>query len=248
MMFRNEPDRVLAVSQPMHAWISGQLMRAWREPLSEPVLLAIEQHDLAWIDWEVEPSFDPATGRPHRFPDVHAATHAPMWEHGVARANTAWGLHVALLISRHGAGVYRRFAVGRVTGEDEAAVNHYMEKHARREAESSILLGLEAADLDRQSALLAFADALSLALCGALPAPMTIEAPFEDETTAFRLAAGPGTFHFTLDPWPFNQDRLVVEGAARALPEGGRFADEGEFRRWLKSAPPTAFASTLSRA
>ena len=62
MMFRVEAERVLAISQPAHAWISGQLTREWVGPASEPLCLAAEQHDIAWLDWEAAPSFDPATG------------------------------------------------------------------------------------------------------------------------------------------------------------------------------------------
>ena len=42
MMFCNHGSGVLAISQPAHAWISGQLLRAWAEPLGEPLLLAGE--------------------------------------------------------------------------------------------------------------------------------------------------------------------------------------------------------------
>ena len=109
MLFCNHNSGVLAISQPAHAWISGQLLRAWAEPLGEPLLLAAEQHDIGWLDWEAAPTFDPETGRPHLFRHVGAATHAPMWTRGVERALAAWGAHVALLISMHGGLIYRRF-------------------------------------------------------------------------------------------------------------------------------------------
>src|SRR6516165_6585735 len=32
MLFCNHNSGVLAISQPAHAWISGQLLRAWAEP------------------------------------------------------------------------------------------------------------------------------------------------------------------------------------------------------------------------
>jgi hypothetical protein len=64
--------------------------------------MAAEQHDIGWLDWETEPTFNPGTGRPHLFREVGAAAHAPMWTKGVQRACDAWGTHVALLASRHG--------------------------------------------------------------------------------------------------------------------------------------------------
>ena len=89
MLFSNYNFGVLAISQPAHAWISGQLLRAWAEPLGEPLLLGAEQHDLGWFDWEAAPTFDPETGRPHLFRHVGAATHAPIWTRGVERALAA---------------------------------------------------------------------------------------------------------------------------------------------------------------
>jgi len=108
MLFCDYNSDVLAISQPAHAWISGQLMRAWAEPLSEPLLLAAEQHDIGWLDWEAAPTFDSETGRPHLFRDVGAATHAPMWTRGVEHALAAWGAHVALLesVRKHHAGLH----------------------------------------------------------------------------------------------------------------------------------------------
>ena len=46
MLFRTEPSGVLAISQPTHAWVSGQILRAWDDTLGKPLLLAAEQHDI----------------------------------------------------------------------------------------------------------------------------------------------------------------------------------------------------------
>ena len=102
MLFRDQPSGALAISQITHAWISGQILRAWDGNVSETLKLAAEQHDIGWIDWEAEPTFNPATGRPHLFREIGWSAHAPMWTRGVERALGGWGTHVALLISRHG--------------------------------------------------------------------------------------------------------------------------------------------------
>jgi hypothetical protein len=127
MLFRSQPSGVLAISQPTHAWISGQILRAWDDNLREPLLLAAEQHDVGWLDWETEPTFNPSTGRPHLFREVGAATHAPIWIKGVQRARDAWGTHVALLVSRHGGVIYRRFIDRhRMNEADAAAAQNYL--------------------------------------------------------------------------------------------------------------------------
>src|SRR5271170_7316932 len=149
MLFRTEPSGVLAVSQPTHAWISGQILRAWHERLDEPLLLAGEQHDIGWLDWEMAPTFNPETRRPHLFREIGAAVHSPMWRQGVERALAAWGPHVALLISRHGGVIYRRYTDRhRISEADAAAAQNYLNAQAPIETAWSRALGLEAAELD----------------------------------------------------------------------------------------------------
>ena len=121
------------------------------------------------------------TGRPHLFRDVGAATHAPMWAKGVERAAAAWGDHVALLVSRHGALIYRRYFLRHQSApEDAAAVDHYLETQTIKQEAWARRLGFDEARLTRESGLIAFVDALSLALCGDLRAPLDLEAPGRD--------------------------------------------------------------------
>jgi hypothetical protein len=213
MLFRTENSGAIAISQLAHAWISGQLLRAWDEKFSEPLLLAAEQHDLGWIDWEVAPSFDAHTGRPHLFRDVGAAIHAPMWTKGVERAAAAWGDHVALLISRHGALIYRRYFFRHQSAPaDAAAVKDYLETQAIKQEAWARRLGFDEAQLSKESGLVAFVDALSLALCGELRTPLDLEAPGRDGAPSkLRLTErAERPFDFVLAPWPFQESALVL--------------------------------------
>jgi hypothetical protein len=251
MLFRTEESRVIAISQLAHAWISGQLLRAWDEKLSEPLLLAAEQHDLGWIDWEAAPSFDAGAGRPHLFRDVGAATHAPRWAKGVERAAAAWGDHVALLVSRHGALIYRRYFLRHQSAPaDAAAVKHYLETQTIQQEAWARRLGFDEARLTRESGLVAFVDALSLALCGELRAPLDLEAPGRDGgIQKLRLTERAGrAYDFTLAPWPFRESVLVLEGEGRALPAAGRFEDEAGMRRWFARPERVTFAARLAAA
>jgi hypothetical protein len=249
MLFRTEGAGVIAISQLAHAWISGQLLRAWDEPLSEPLFLAAEQHDVGWIDWEVAPSFDAKTGRPHLFRDVGASSHAPMWAKGVDRALGAWGRHVALLISRHGGVIYRRFTTRHSLADaDPVAAKHYLETQAPKEEAWTRALGLNEAELNRESALVAFVDALSLALCGELKTPLELEAPDAGGgIRTLRLTERAGKpYDFILAPWPFRDGQIVVEGEGRALPTEGRFPDEASMRSWLAAPERVAFEARLA--
>jgi hypothetical protein len=249
MMFRSQPSGDIAISQPTHAWISGQIMRAWNENLSETLLMAAEQHDIGWIDWESEPTFNAETGRPHRFREVGASVHAPMWVKGVGRALGAWGTHVALLVSRHGGVIYGRYMDRhRMAAADAAAAENYLSAQAPFETAWSQALGLKAAELDKETALVAFADTLSLALCGDLKAPLDLEAPGRGgDALAMRLAERPQrSFDFVLSPWPFRVNELVVEGEARPLPSAGRFPDEDAMKAWLAFPERVVFRARLA--
>jgi hypothetical protein len=249
MLFREDPHSALAISQPTHAWISGQLLAAWGETLDRPLLLAAEQHDIGWLDWETRPSFDTRTGRPHLFRDVGAALHAPMWASGVERALGAWGTRVALLISRHGGVIYQRFTDRhRLAEADAAAAEHYLSSQAPMQAAWARALGLDASLLEHDTALLALADSLSLALCGELRTPLDVEAPDRHgNMRTLRLLSRPeDPTSFTLSPWPFRVETIAVEGEARPLPPEGRFADEEAMRIWLTLPERVLFRARLT--
>jgi hypothetical protein len=250
MLFRNQPSGILAISQIAHAWLSGQLLRAWDENHNEPLLLAAEQHDIGWLDWETAPSFNPDTGRPHLFREIGAAAHAPMWTRGVERALAGWGAHVALLISLHGGVIYRRYTDRhRVSDADSAAAQEYLERQAPIEAAWAKALGLDTAALDRERSLVAFVDTLSLALCGELKAPLSLEAPSRNgDKITMELRERPDRpFEFVLSPWPFAADDLILEGEARLLPPEGRFSDEAAMRSWFSQQDRTTFGAKLFR-
>ncbi len=249
MLFREDAGGTTAISQPMHAWISGQLMRALHGEHGEALYLAAEQHDIAWLDWEAEPTFDAVAGRPHLFRDIGALLHAPMWRRGVEHALAAWGPHLALLVSRHGGVIYRRFTMRhRGDPRDADAAAAYLVAQAPREARWAETLKLSPADLDYQSGLIAFVDNLSLALCGELKTPLELPLPvFGSAERRIAVTAKPDApDEFTLSPWPFARERVAIEGEGRRLPAAGRFADEAAFRAWGETAPRTIFSARLS--
>ena len=106
MLFRETADGLVVVSQPTHAWVSGQLARAWGNPAfgavepRDDVCLGAEQHDLGWAVWEQSPTRHPGTGRPHRFFDMPTAEHVAIWR-GASRRALTQGRYAALLVSLH---------------------------------------------------------------------------------------------------------------------------------------------------
>jgi hypothetical protein len=137
-----------------------------------------------------------------------------------------------------------------VSEADAAAAQNYLNAQALSEATWSQALGLEAAELERETALLAFSDTLSLALCGELKTPLNLEAPGRDgKVLTLRVAERPGrSFDFALSPWPFRVNELVVEGEARPLPSAGRFSNEEAMKTWLALPERVTFRAHLSPA
>ena len=81
MLHRPSSDGTILIGQPAHAWVSGQLARAWAEPFEprDEVCLAAEQHDIAWIGWERSPERDPETGLPYTFSALPRLRRLELW-------------------------------------------------------------------------------------------------------------------------------------------------------------------------
>ena len=93
--------------------------------------------------------------------------------------------------------------------------------------------------------LLAFADTISLVLCGALPMPPQIEVAGR---TLDRTPAVDDAHACSLRPWPFAPDEIAFETEARALPPSGRLADEAAMRAWLADPSRIEVRSRLVRS
>src|SRR5918996_2543798 len=97
-------DAVIAIGQPAHAWLSGQLARAWGnerfgavEPFEE-VCLGAEQHDIGMAAWERAPTLNPQTGLPHSFMELGLEAHLEMWS-SAAGLVVSQSRYAALLVS-----------------------------------------------------------------------------------------------------------------------------------------------------
>lgn len=245
MLFRDLPDGSwLAVSQPMHALVSGQMLRAWGAPgfarpdPFEEVATAAAQHDVAWMGWEAAPTLDPETGRPHQFRAVGARDHAPMWAEGVRHAIAAWGPWVGLLVSRHGSRIYASYQDRhRVRPEDQAAAEAYQREQTALRAALLARLGATERQMEDAAALVAVVDALSLAACGGIATlGWSGLAPLADGTTV-PLALEEGEAAMTVDPWPFAMPEVRLSWTARRFAPGQRWTDEAAMRAALPDAP-----------
>jgi hypothetical protein len=230
----------MCIGQPAHAWVSGQLARAW-SPAPEPreeVCLAAAQHDLGMAGWDAAPTLNPETGFPHSFLEMPLATHLELWSRA-PRLAASQSRYAALLVSLHGTALYGRRDLDREPPEAAAAIRAFLDgQHTLQE---QLLDSLRAdpayaphatEEAVRRNQRLLFAwDWMSLVLCqDRLPATV--------EDLGLRMAAaGPsaaGASAVTVDPWPFAGDSLAVRVDGRVLP--APFDDEDAMRAALNAA------------
>jgi hypothetical protein len=246
----------LVIGQPAHAWVSGQLARAWGNDAfaapapREPFCLAAEQHDVGWADADLAPAAGP-DGRPLSFFQQPRPVHVAIWR-GAARRLLAQSRYAALLVSLHGTSLYERFEEAGQAPEVIAAVRDYMA--AERAFQDELAAGLDAAEVDRNRRLLLALDRLSLMLCHGSPKPLeqvpaadgpaTIDVrpvvpkgarPLSGQRDDHAVPAGTATVRYALDPWPFGAAAVVVGCEARRLE--GSFASDDSLRAALAAAP-----------
>ena len=123
MLLRRDGDEVVAIGQPAHAWVSGQLARAWGnerfgavDPY-EDVCLAAEQHDAGMAAWEVRPTLNEQTGLPRSFMELTLDEHLEIWW-SAAPLVAPQSAYAALLVSMHGTALYERRDLARLAAAD----------------------------------------------------------------------------------------------------------------------------------
>ncbi|HEX6457882.1 MAG TPA: DUF3891 family protein [Thermoleophilaceae bacterium] len=229
MLIREEQDgSFLAIGQASHAWLSGQLARAWGnerfgavEPWEE-VCLGAEQHDVGWAEWDLHPELDPGTGRPHTFISLPLPQKLELWSRA-ARKVISQSRYAALLVSMHGTALFERWPP---KGHDALLRSFLDEQHA---LQRDLAAGFDPEELRRNQKLVFAWDYISLALClDWAPAEVKDVPTASGEPVTLELGEDG-----VLDPWPFRADavHLKVDG-----------------RRWngsFEASPPITLEFTL---
>lgn len=231
MLLRAVDDGVIAIGQASHAWISGQLARAWR-PRPEPwdaVCLAAEQHDVGMAHWDLAPRLNPRTGLPVTFIEMDFDTHLRLWHAAPARLLTQ-SRYAALLVSLHGSKLYSLRDLAALEEQTADEIRAYQATQRLLQERLTAELGADPQTLREQQALMFAWDGLSLALLLGWD-PYTVE--------GITLRGGA-----TLDPWPLESDALTVHCEGRHL--RGRFDDEPSLHAALERAPLVELSFTLT--
>jgi hypothetical protein len=236
MLHRKTAEGTIVIGQPAHAWVSGQIARAWAKPF-EPwaeVCLAADQHDIAWNAWERSPERDPETGLPYTFSALPRLRRLELWS-GAAELLLPQSRYAALLVSLHGTLLVERFPPE--DGEDvQRALAGYRERE--RTFQAGLLDSLRddpqyrrhaTADAVEQNRALIFAwDGLSLALLHGVTGERTaaghVLTPVDGDAS-----------QVIVSPWPFRDGAVSLTCEGRLLME--TYPTHGDMRRGLAKAP-----------
>jgi hypothetical protein len=233
VLLRDDDDGVIAIGQASHAWISGQLARAWEPPPArhEEVCLAAEQHDVGMAEWDLHPTLNESTGLPHSFVQLPLETHIALWSAAPGKL-LSQSAYAALLVSMHGVALQRLRDMPKLAAADRELVLGFLERQRLLQDQLIELLGADREQLALDQRLLWAWDSISLALCLRWPT-----------TTVNGYTLALEGDRFTLTPWPFMTDRLGVRCEGRRLP--GRYETEPQLRAALECSPLVQLAFVL---
>ncbi|MEA2245684.1 MAG: hypothetical protein QOH46_213 [Solirubrobacteraceae bacterium] len=244
-------DAWQVVMQPDHAELSGQLAARWGNdefavpnPLAS-VQRASRRHDDGWAVWERSPQLDP-TGAPCNFINVHIPSHLAFWRAGTAAVEEE-DPYAGLLVSMHGAGIYRmRYGTQpemkmAFAGQVKDLVDAFVAEQEGSYGARRGALGASEPDVQANYRLLQVFDRLSLAFCMAdaeSPGGATITSvPRDYEGGETDLTISPaGPFRATLDPYPFAVDEAFT--LRRRIVPKGSWESGDEFRETLSAMDP----------
>lgn len=233
MIVRDLGDAWQIVLQTDHADLSASFAHAWAEPVSPSLALVSERHDDGWAVWEQAPRLDEANGRPVNFLEVDVRAHLAFYRAGIA-ALSDQDPDAGLLLSMHGAGIYRqRYGLDPGLGLTRAA-------EAREEvdafvAEQEAKFGGDPGERRAEYELLQFFDRLSLYFC---------MREGEAELQGYRLEPV-APWQVRMTPFPFREGSARFELLRRVLPKRRRTEDE--FRREFFALEPERTRITIER-
>ena len=258
MIHRKTEEGIIVISQPAHAWVTGQLARHWGNQIfggfepCEEVNLAAALHDIGFLDWEMAPTLNPKTKLPYSFMEMPASQHLEIWKKSVKEV-LMYNRYAGLLVSMH-------FTWLCESQPSKAKEDQLLEKKFRNEQEelqTSIITSLEndyyyeAVSGDetiiRNRELVSIWDWMSLLFCMGFEEERVIEnVPTVHGVTHIRLRPeNDQSTRISVDPWPFAGRTVQIRCEGRHLIKSQY--DEQELRDALLAASPMTLTFDLVR-
>ena len=259
MLYREVEQGKIAITQPMHAWLAGQLARAWGNERFgdvapwEEVCLGAEQHDVGHTAWEQAPTLNPQTGLPHSFLEMPRQLHVQLWSQA-ARCVLPQGRYAALLVwapwhstlpalrcgqrspektPEPSSAIWRRSAPSRRNCLPACVPNHTIGHTSQKRSWSVI----DSSSGSGMRFRWPFASVESLH-------SHRQEVPTATSTTTLTLTALDGDpSQLMLTPWPFRRQQVILVYEGRYLKE--TFSDEAIMRQALSHAPWVTLQTVL---
>ncbi|TGD83243.1 DUF3891 family protein [Hymenobacter wooponensis] len=166
MIVRETPTSFICLAQHDHAQISGRLAEQWQlayfEGLSyrPEVLLAVREHDRAWIPLDAAPIWNEQAQAPHSFLDYPTAPKVQHYQQGIEEVEHL-APYAGLLCSLH----YTSFPDLAKSPAGQQFLRTETERQNRLKQQLQLMAPAMAATLEFHKRLLRFADNLSLYLC-----------------------------------------------------------------------------------
>jgi uncharacterized protein DUF3891 len=210
VIVRDTGDAWQVVLQTDHADLSAAAARAWAEkgPHHDSLAVAAERHDDGWAVWEQAPLVDPE-GKPVNFLEVDLRSHLAFYRAGIA-AIAEQDPYAGMLVSMHGAGIYReRYGLDLGLGLTRAPELQDEIDTFVAEQEAKFDLAQHRAEYD----LLQFYDRFSLYFC-----MRDLEGGEAAELQGYRFEPV-GPWHVRLDPFPFAERPARFTLLRRVVPK-----------------------------
>lgn len=260
MLHRLSKSGLICITQPHHAWLSGQLARAWGNEQfgefvpKEEVCLAAEQHDIGWLQWEQKPTLNPETGYPYKFTELPIEVHIDIWS-GAKQQAFPLGRYVTLLVSLHGTGLYERFTSWQNSAKSAQIVQNFFKTEYAFQKQIIDILQKDKyyapyaipEVIERNKRLIATWDALSIILCTGQTGEQYInQVPITNGTTTLKLTLVEDKEcdrTVIISPWAFEQKEIKLVYEGRMLHQ--TFNDEIEMQKALISDCWVTLSTTL---
>lgn len=163
MIVREYSDRFVFIEQDIHAHLSGDIMKNWRDDLFKgekwrnSVHYAIRQHDLGWKPFDHEPFWNDQMKRPYSFVDFPLPPKAVLYTSGIDAVEKE-DAYAGLLCSSH----YERF----MARENQIEAKRFVQdEKIRQQRIIQSLPDFNETLYQFHFAMLRFGDDISLYLC-----------------------------------------------------------------------------------